>query len=335
MTKLLDELLKDEKKINKILYTAGPHWNYKLNKIVSEIKKKGIKNFRGINSGLGTSFADNVVLDIRNELGLKGRIISKILSLPFLKKIFNEQLKVTNRHINSFLRNQALVYQNNEDVQRLINKFNFDNTTDFGCVQYFDYNNKKYSRLYIDMAYRIEKLSKFFDFNKIKTYFEIGGGFGSNIHLLVNNFSNIRKIIYLDIVPNLYVGTEYLRYYFGKHVKDYIALKNLDKISFSKNDELEILCIPPWCIEKIYTEIDHFHNAASFVEMPRDVIKNYVSYINKLKVKDISLISYDWGIKKYAMNPEDLNHFFDNKLNLRSEPHYIKFRKNEIFLTSN
>ena len=86
MTKLLDELLKDEKKINKILYTAGPHWNYKLNKIVSEIKKKGIKNFRGINSGLGTSFADNVVLDIRNELGLKGRIISKILSLPFLKK---------------------------------------------------------------------------------------------------------------------------------------------------------------------------------------------------------------------------------------------------------
>ena len=35
--------------------------------------------------------------------------------------------------------------------------------------------------------------------------------------------------------------------------------KNFSKISFSKNDELEILCIPPWLIEKVDTEIDHFH----------------------------------------------------------------------------
>ena len=40
-----------------------------------------------------------------------------------------------------------------------------------------------------------------------------------------------------------------------------------------------------------FVEIDHFHNAASFVEMPKKVIENYVKYIKKFKTKEISLIS--------------------------------------------
>ena len=31
---------------------------------------------------------------------------------------------------------------------------------------------------------------------KTKSFFEIGGGFGANIHFLVTNFSNIKKILY-------------------------------------------------------------------------------------------------------------------------------------------
>ena len=33
---------------------------------------KGLKDFRGGSAGIGTSFTDNLVLDIRNELNLKG-----------------------------------------------------------------------------------------------------------------------------------------------------------------------------------------------------------------------------------------------------------------------
>ena len=71
-------------------------------------------------------------------------------------------------------------------------------TTDFGCVQSFEYLNKNYSCHYLNMAYRINNLSKNFDFKNIKKYFEIGGGFGSNIHFLITNFPNIKKILYLD-----------------------------------------------------------------------------------------------------------------------------------------
>ena len=333
---LLDLLIKDEKKIDKELYSSGPYWNYKNSRAIIEIKKKGLKDFRGITSGIGTSFADNLVLDIRNEFNIKGRIVGKIFSLPLLNTIFSEQMKTTKVYLDSFVKNQAILYQNSQNVQNLISKFKFNNTTDFGCIQSFKYLNKNYSCHYLNMAYRINNLSKYFDFKNIKVYFEIGGGFGSNIHFLITNFPNIKKILYLDIVPNIYVGTEYLRYYYKEKVKDYLELKNLDKISFSKNNELEIFCVPPWLIEKIDTEIDHFHNAASFVEMPKKVISNYVKFIKRLNTKEISLISYSGFDLKTTFNPEELNSFFDDKLSVSWKNSLIEeYNRKEIYLTSN
>ena len=333
---LLNELINDEKKIDKSLYSSGPYWDHKNSRAIIEIKKKGLNDFRGINAGIGTSFADNLVLDIRNEFNIKGRIIGKIFSLPLLNIIFNGQLNTTKNHIDLFIKNQAIVYQNNQNVQNLIKKFKFENATDFGCVQSFEYLKKNYSCHYLNMAHRINELSKSFDFKNIKSFFEIGGGFGANIHFLITNFPNIKKILYVDVVPNIYVGTEYLRYHYKEKVKDYLELKNLDTINFSKNNDLEIFCIPPWLIEKVETEIDHFHNAASFVEMPKKVISNYVNFINKLKIKEISLLSYDRFDLETTFNPEELNHFFNNKLSISWKNDLIEeYKRKYIYLTSN
>ena len=334
-TNLLSDLIKDQENVNRLLYSSGPYWDYKNKKTILEIKQKGIKNFRGTSSGIGTSFSDNLILDVRNEYSTKGRIVGKFFSLPILNNIFNKQLSVTNNHIKSFIKNQEIVYKNNKKVNILINKFNFENTTEFGCLQSFIYQDKAYSCHYLNMADRIENLLESFEFKNIKSFFEIGGGFGANIHFLVTNFYNIKKIIYLDTVPNIYVGTQYLKYFFKEKVKNYTELKNLDKISFSNNDELEILCIPPWLIEKLDVEIDHFHNAASFVEMPETVVKNYAQFIQKFKTKEISLISYDGFNLETTFNPEDLNKFFHNKLNISWKKSLIEDYENKlIYLTS-
>ena len=332
---LLDLLIKDEKKIDKELYSSGPYWNYKNKRAIIEIKKKGLKDFRGITAGIGTSFADNLILDIRNESNIKGRIVGKIFSLPLLNIIFNGQINTTKNYLDSFIKNQAIVFKNSQNVQNLISKFKFHNTTDFGCIQSFEYLNKNYSCHYLNMAYRINNLSKNFDFKNIKKYFEIGGGFGSNIHFLITNFPNIKKILYLDTVPNIYVGTEYLRHHYKEKVKDYLELRNLNKISFSKNNELEILCIPPWLIEKVDANIDHFHNAASFVEMPRKIVENYVKFIRKFKTKEISLISYDRFDLNTTFNPEELNIFFNNELEISWKNTLIEgYNRKLIYLTS-
>jgi putative sugar O-methyltransferase len=332
----IEDLVKDEKKIDKSLYSSGPYWNYKNRRTIQEIKRKGLNDFRGVSAGIGTSFADNEVLDIRNEFNIKGRIVGKIFSLPLLNKIFDAQIKTTKNFLNLYLKNKAIIYQNDQNVLSLLNKFKFENTTNFGCISSFNINNKDYSFHYLEMAHRINKLSQLFDFNKITSFFEIGGGFGANIHFLITNFPNIKKIIYLDAVPNIYVGTEYLRNFYNEKVKDYNELKKLDKISFSNNNELEILCIPPWLIEKVDVKIDHFHNAASFVEMPKKVIENYVKFITKFETKEISLISYDNFDLKTTFNPEELNIFFNNKLKVDWKDTLIKsYNKQSIYLTKN
>ena len=71
MDNLLKSLINDEKKNAGKLYSAGPYWDYKNLKTINQIKKKGISKFRGYNSGVGTSFTDNLVVDIRNELNFK------------------------------------------------------------------------------------------------------------------------------------------------------------------------------------------------------------------------------------------------------------------------
>ena len=332
---LLDRLIKDEKKNNKSLYSSGSYWDYKNKKTFKEIKKNGIQNFRGLTAGIGTSFADNIVLDIRNELNTKGKIVSKIFSLPFIKRIFNSQLNITKNHIDDYIKNISIVYKNNKNVQNLANKFKFENTTEFGCLSKFELNQKEYSIHYLNMADRINKLSENFDFRKIESFFEIGGGFGANIHFLLTNFPNIKKVVYLDIVPNIFVGTEYLKFHFGKIVKDYNYFINQENITFEDNDKTEIICIPPWEIEKLEVNIDHFHNAASFVEMPDHVIKNYVKFIKKFKTKEISLISYGGYDKMTTFNSENLNSYFENKL-IKSWKNFVidEYDKKLIYLTS-
>ena len=83
------------------------------------------------------------------------------------------------------------------------------------------------------------------------------------------------------------------------------------------------------------TEIDHFHNAASFVEMPKKVVENYVKYIKKFKTKEVSLISYDNFDLQTTFNPEELNNFFDNKLNIEWKSTLIEgYKRKLIYLTS-
>ena len=333
--KLLNLLIKDEKKINRKLYSSGPYWSYKNLKTIYQIKKRGISDFRGISSGVGTSFTDNLPSDIRNELGFKGRLLGNIFEIPILNKIFKEQVVLTEGYIKKYLQAFSAICANNENVKKLIDKYEFKNTTEYGCVNKFTFKKKEYSTFYLEIADRIEKLSKNFDFKRVKTFFEIGGGFGANIHFLLTNFPNIKKIIYLDTVPNLYLGTKYLKRHFGENVKEYSDIRGSSIIEFKNDDELEIICIPPWEIEKLKVKIDHFHNAASFVEMPRVVVENYYKFIKKFDTREISLISYGGYDENTTFKPETLNEIFENKLKISWNDWFIdKYGNSNIYLCS-
>lgn len=254
--------------------------------------------------------------------------------MPIIKKIFDFQLEITKNYAANIIKLNNKIYNLSDRVKFLINKFKINNSTSFGCVNNVSINNLKYSTTYLEMINRIDYLIKIFDFKKINSFIEIGGGFGSNIHLLIQNFPNIKKIVYADIFPNIFVGTEYLKSFYKDNVRDYISLSNLKEIKFQNNKDLEIICVPTWCLEKINAKIDKFHNAASFQEMTINQIINYKKILYKiLNKKQISLIVYKGWEKNNTLSPDQINALFDNELKKTEYPQ-LGTSNNLVYLTN-
>ena len=109
---------------------------------------------------------------------------------------------------------------------KLISNYKIKNSVSYGCKSYFKNQNGNFSTHYLGMCDRIDNINNLIKLSDLRSYMEIGGGFGSNIHILIDNFKNLKKIIYVDIVPNIFVGTEYLRSIFGNSIKDYNLYRN-------------------------------------------------------------------------------------------------------------
>ncbi len=282
----------------------------KCKKATNWIFKYGFDDFGGINNPIGTSYADNIRIDNRNEfgLGLKSKIANKISRLSLIEKIFDSQIKITRIYMDQLNDLKSHIYRKSDKVKYLLKNYIVKDTVNFGSISTFKIDDAEYAFLYLDILNLIDLINNKINLKKIYSFFEIGGGFGANIHLLLNNFKNIKKILYLDVAPNLFIGTEYLRTFFGDAVKDYLELKN-KKITFSNDDNLEILCIAPWQLPHVDLQIDHFHNSYSFPEMTLEIIENYSKFINKILNKNGSLTinCYRSDSSKIVKNDDLLN----------------------------
>ena len=313
---LLDLMVSDANKVDEI-YKPGPYWMNKTKSAVNELKKFGLSEFRGSINCAGMSFSDNAIVDRRGSynFGITRSILAKIYRdvYPF-NRIFDSQVSLTTQYYNSMIKYQSDFLKKNDSIKSLLKKNIMpEDTTKGGCLSSGDFDGKKISHHYLNLLISLDHVLQNINVESKRSFFEIGGGFGTNTHLLIENVPSIKKVIYLDIAPNLYLGTQYLKSFFGRSVIDYRQSKNMDTITFSKNDELEIFCIMPSQIELIDADIDLFHNAHSFVEMPKTVVQNYAKNIERILSKtngSISLISYDNFDLNTTFHPDELISFF-------------------------
>ncbi len=287
--KLIDQLNIDQEKSDKI-YRPSSYWSYKCKKASHWIIEKGFSDMRGLNSPILTSLGDNLILDKRNEfgLGIKSKFLKMISNLPVINRLYENQLKITKVYLESYIKNANFFYQNNERVKFLLENYKLNETTSFDCVKSFEYKGEMYSGYYLEQLDILDEVNKEINLKNIKSFFEIGGGFGASVHILLQNFKNIKKIIYLDLAPYIFTATEYLRSFYGDSVKDYLDHKDKE-IEFSDNNELEIFCIAPWQISNVKSKIDYFHSAYAFQGMTDKMIKNYSSHMK-------SLLNFEGGI---------------------------------------
>jgi len=192
---LLLSLLKDHKNAN-ALYKAGPYWDKKTKMAVKDIKRFGITDFRGGGNTIGAAFTDSAITDMRNHwnLGLQNLVsFFQTKTYPF-NRLFDFQVRYSEGLFHRL--NERINYSilNDRELLLMLKKFKSPKgNIKGGCKTYCNIEG--------------ENISPHIELGGIKTYFEIGGGFGSFVHCLLENYNNVRKVVYLDVVPNLYIGT--------------------------------------------------------------------------------------------------------------------------------
>jgi putative sugar O-methyltransferase len=314
---LLEVMTNDARHQSNGLYCPGPYWGYKTNNAISEIKRCGIKDFRGSSNLIGQSYADNLTIDVRDGYNHGFHKIIRFATKIFpFSRLFDSQVAYTRHYASESMRLSQEYLNRKPRVTELLERYNVPYSLLGGCKSAVKIDGKNYSIHYLNLLEQHDNIAAHIRFDLARTIFEIGGGFGCNVHLLIDNYPNIRKIIYLDISPNLYVGTQYLKSFYGDAVYDYGKLKKFEKISFSDTDELEIFCITPWQIENLQTTVDIFMNSHSFVEMPKEVISNYSHHLMRLPGSEktaIALVTYDGYDLTTTIDPARLPEFFPGR----------------------
>lgn len=318
------------------IYKPGPYWKNSTINATRELKKFGLNGFRGWQNGAATSFGDNAIVDYRSisNFGIRNIINLLLRKIYPFNKIFDNQVGLTKDYFTELVKYRTLYLNNLIRVNFLLKHHNITFDTLKGdCVTFGDFNGKLISHHYLQVLDTLDHVNEHVNFKSKKSFLEIGGGFGANVHLLIELFPNIKKIIYLDIPPNLYVGTQYLKSFYGDSVLDFNKTKSYTSIQFRDDDSLEIFCLTPDKIELINSEVDIFHNAHSFVEMNSETVKNYALHVERILNKSagvISLVSYD-GFDDLTLNPNSLVNFFTNKFSKDEIPTLTPNRFNYHF----
>ena len=166
-----------------------------------------------------------------------------------------------------------------EFVFNNLNKKNVGN-----CDNAYKLDNRIFDKDYIYHIHYFKDLVKLvFSKKKIKTVFEIGGGFGQLARIILNNYDC--KFFSIDLPEANLLTSYYLHESLPPPQKIYTYdnyLKEKDGFVSSDNiDNFDIFILPPWAKFNDELKIDLFINTRSMMEMETTVIKKYFNIIHK------------------------------------------------------
>ena len=317
---------------------VGPYWKRKNKVIEKSIAKFGSSRFRGDSNYIGTSYADNHYIDIRTFLiAFPFNLLRWLLKLPPLSLVLNKQVELTNRYLSELIEFQKQSILNNSDLTSLIGGYKFSEVnTGANDTILFDNNSVTLSQLrYLDVHLGIAGRV---DFSKVRSVLEVGGGYGAYTDFLIKNYTDVRKILYVDVFPQLYVGIQYLTAIYGDSVK-VLSFNQTEVIHssslFKDDDSLEILCISPELLSDIRFEFDLCLSCNAFQEMPHDTCAEYASiFEEKLSEQgSIALVCYENYDGKTQLSVDSIKSIFSVELDYDSKRSLFDLTNVNAYLT--
>ena len=300
-----------------LIYQQGSYWKEKVKRSTRDIKKYGISNFRNSESTISTSYGDGTLLNAAHGYtGVKYSLAKYLTALFPFNKIYSSQLVLTSSYIKDLVRLENWVLNHSERVNELLNKYRINEGSLIGNPDRSSFvKGVRHSHFAIHMLDLLDTMIDDHITDKHSSYMELGGGFGMNLYLMVHNFQSIKKYLYIDIAPNLYVSTQFLKANFGDAVKDFDYFNKNDSIEFQSNNELEIYCLLPQQIESFQSKVDIFHSANTLSEIPKQAVRNYSSQVKRiLSAQGRMLISsYGQFNLESTFDPDEFSNLFGVK----------------------
>jgi putative sugar O-methyltransferase len=284
---LLNLMLEDMKNQNK-LYKPTTFWEYGSSLLIQELEENDVKNFRKLSvtrsffvPGYSAVeyFENNINYDTTiNEFD---KIVKDKRFVTRLKRLFTGEA--------SAFSDYRVLQASNIDKSPYTDKVS--ESTVGNPIEQVTFNNKNFSRSFLNYLLGLNFLKQKVDTSCIKTVMEIGGGFGTLGEILLKDDRNDFFYINADIPPVGFVSSYYLQEVLGKeNIADYEDTKDLEILDIHiLKQQYSALNICSWQVPKLKGKIDLFVNFISFQEMEPDVVSNYCDYVDDLEPKYILL----------------------------------------------
>ncbi|MDC1319512.1 putative sugar O-methyltransferase [Litorivicinus sp.] len=319
---------------------AGSYWEKKYKVIERSIAKFGLAGIRGDSNYIGTSYADNHYIDVRTFLIVfPFNLLRWLIKLSPISVVFNKQIELTDRYLHEVIDFQKQHILSQPELISLIGKYRFSNISNDDAKDTILLNNESItlSQLrYLDMHLG---LADSINFSEIHSVLEVGGGYGAHTDFLIQNFSNIRKFLYVDMFPVLYVGTQYLESIHGDAVKVVTEAQfssSLLTSPFEDNDSLEIICISPHFLDNVRFKFDLCLSCNAFQEMAIDTVAGYAAIFDE-KLSDhgsIGLVNYSEADGLTQTSSDSINSIFSLEFDCVSKRSRFDLTQTYDFLTS-
>ncbi|MCB1111222.1 MAG: putative sugar O-methyltransferase [Chlamydiales bacterium] len=270
---LLELMLRDMDKAPS-LYQPTQYWRYYLDHIVNYLRHDGLRHFRRESQGILSTFGATDLHPVRgcspyakieeDDAALGAvidffKIVAEFSSLPLLPYgLSMDDLNETAYRISE-LEGKVSGAKSLKDVEASL-----AGDPEF----YFTIDGRKYTPAFLYYYWRYCYCCRHCNFDQVDAIVELGSGAGKQVEVIKKLHPHL-TIYLLDIAPQLYICSQYLKAIFPGDVVDYREHADVKgKIHIRGS----------WQIEQIAPKGNVlFWSAASFGEMEPPVVENYLA----------------------------------------------------------
>lgn len=287
--RLLDLMMADLGQADS-LYRPTSYWAYYEARVVDELKRHGLRNFRGRRDSWGGSFGSVEVMPLAFSINLDA---VRLLSNKYTRRIpgWRDFLGLISRRISaaanavphrlafdmSLLDMQLLTY---EYVKSAAEARRARSPAEIGVALHgaprdaFVVGGHAYTMQFLKFFWRYTFAAQFIDFTQTKVIVELGSGMGSQAEIFRKLYPNA-TILLFDIPPQLYVAEQYLSAVFPDDVVSFRQARDMRTLSNLVPGKIYVL--GSWQLPMVTDiAVDLFWNARSLGEMEPEVVANYL-----------------------------------------------------------